>query len=94
MEVSVLIPALLAEHTGGQRNLQVITEGAASVGAVLEALAQDHPVFDRRVRDETGSVRRYVNVYIDGDDIRTLDGLRTPLHEGQELLIIQSVAGG
>ncbi len=94
MKVSVLIPALLAEHTGGQRNLQVISEGTASVGAVLDVLAQEYPIFDRRVRDETGSVRRYVNVYIDGDDIRALDGLRTPLQEGQELLIIQSVAGG
>ncbi len=94
MEVSVLVPALLAEHTGGQRILQVVTDDVASVGNVLDILAGEHPVFDRRVRDETGSVRRYVNVYIDGDDIRSLDGLATPVLEGQELLIIQSVAGG
>lgn len=94
MAVSVLIPALLAEHTGGQRKLQVATQGAVSVGAVLDSLAGEHPIFDRRVRDETGAVRRYVNLYLDGNDIRALDGLDTRVREGQEMLIVQSVAGG
>lgn len=92
--VLVLIPALLAEHTGGQRNLQVATHGTASIGTVLDTLAGEHPILDRRVRDETGAVRRYVNLYLDGTDIRALEGLNTRVREGQEMLIVQSIAGG
>lgn len=94
MVVLVLIPALLAEHTGRQRKLQVATHGTACVGAVLDTLAGEHPILDRWVRDETGAVRRYVNLYIDGTDIRAMEGLATPVREGQEILIVQSIAGG
>lgn len=92
--ISVLIPALLAAHTGGRRTLEVPAEGSLPVAGILDALAADYPVFDRRVRDETGAVRRYVNLFIDGEDIRGLDGVATPVLPGQEVLIIQSVAGG
>jgi molybdopterin synthase sulfur carrier subunit len=57
-------------------------------------LAAEHPVFDRRVRDETGALRRHVNVYVDGEEIRRLSGLQTPVSAGAEVMVIQSVAGG
>jgi molybdopterin converting factor small subunit len=61
---------------------------------VLDAVAADHPVFDRRVRDESGALRRHVNVYVGGEDVRRLDGLSTPVGPDDEVMIIQSVAGG
>jgi molybdopterin synthase sulfur carrier subunit len=57
-------------------------------------LAADHPVFDRRVRDETGALRRHVNVYVDGEEVRRLSGLATPVPAGAEVMVVQSVAGG
>jgi molybdopterin converting factor small subunit len=66
----------------------------ATVCAVLDALAVEHPVFDRRVRDETGALRRHVNVYVDGEEVRRLSGLQTPVPTGAEVMVVQSVAGG
>jgi sulfur-carrier protein len=51
-------------------------------------------VFDRRVRDETGALRRHVNVYVDGEEVRRLSGLDTPVPSGAEVMVVQSVAGG
>jgi molybdopterin converting factor small subunit len=54
----------------------------------------DYPVLARRLRDETGALRRYVNIYVNGDEVRRLQGLETEVAAGQEVLVIQSVAGG
>ena len=56
--------------------------------------AQRWPRFERRVRDERGELRRYVNVYVDGDDCRHLGGLATPVADGAEIQVLPSVAGG
>ena len=92
--VTVVVPRLLAECTGGWRELSYPLPGPGSVGAVLDLVAADHPVLDRRVRDETGALRRHVNVYVGGEDVRRLQGLATPVGRDAELMIIQSVAGG
>lgn len=92
--VTVVVPRLLAECTGGQRELPLTLADPCTVGAVLDAVAADHPVFDRRVRDETGTLRRHVNVYVGGEDVRRLEGLATPVGPDDEVMIIQSVAGG
>jgi molybdopterin converting factor small subunit len=92
--VTLLVPRLLAECTGGRRELTVELAGSGTVGAVLDAVAADHPVFDRRVRDETGALRRHVNVYVDGEDVRRSDGLGTAVPPEAEVMVIQSVAGG
>ncbi|WP_336714812.1 MoaD/ThiS family protein [Arthrobacter sp. USHLN218] len=92
--VTVVVPSLLAKVMDDQRELQVGLEDPATVAGVLDRLAADYPVFGRRVRNELGDLRRYVNLYVDGEDIRVLDGTGTHLRPGQELLIIQSVAGG
>jgi molybdopterin converting factor small subunit len=65
-----------------------------TVGFLLDSLAGDYPVLARRLRDETGALRRYVNIYVNGDEVRRLQGLDTEVAAGQEVVIIQSVAGG
>ena len=92
--VRLLVPRLLAECTGGRRELSVDLAGPGTVEAVLDSVAADHPVFDRRVRDETGALRRHVNVYVDGEDVRRLQHLATPVGPDAEVFVIQSVAGG
>lgn len=92
--VTVLVPRLLAECTGGRRELSLALADPSTVAAVLDAVAADHPVFDRRVRDETGALRRHVNVYVAGEDVRRLEGLATPVGRDDEVMVIQSVAGG
>lgn len=93
-EVTVLIPSLLRQYTGGAESMALAVEGTTSVAALLDAIGADYPVFNRRVRDETGALRRYVNIYVAGDDVRRLHGLGTVVSPGQEVMVIQSVAGG
>ncbi len=93
MSVTVLLPGVLAEVAGGARRLSV-DDVPADVGTLLDALATDHPLLVRRLRDETGALRRHVNVYVDGADVRGLSGLRTPLTAGAEVHVLPSVAGG
>lgn len=92
--VTVLIPTLLRPLVEDRSAVEVPVETPATVAAVLDALSEGRPVFARRIRDETGSLRRYVNVYVDGEDVRRADGLATPVAPGSEVMIIQSVAGG
>jgi molybdopterin converting factor small subunit len=94
MTVRVLLPRLLSECAGGRTSLSLDLPAPATVCALLDVLAAEHPVFDRRVRDETGALRRHVNVYVDGEEVRRLDGLATPVPAGAEVMVIQSVAGG
>jgi molybdopterin converting factor small subunit len=94
-EVNVLIPSLLRPVTGGQEELRLDVEAAgATLADLLDAIGAQYPVFNRRVRDETGSLRRFVNIYLDGDDVPRLDGLKTRVAAGSEVMVMQSVAGG
>jgi molybdopterin converting factor small subunit len=61
---------------------------------LLDALAAEHPMLARRIRDETGQVRRFVNVYVDGDDVRFEGGLQAKVRDGAEVQVLPSVAGG
>jgi molybdopterin converting factor small subunit len=94
MSVRVLLPRLLSDCTGGRTSMSLDLPDTATVCAMLDVLAAEHPVFDRRVRDETGALRRHVNVYVDGEEVRRLSGLDTPVPSGAEIMIVQSVAGG
>jgi len=87
----VKIPTQLRTLTGGRDQIQA--EGT-SLKQVLEALEHQHPGFQRRVLDDSGSLRRFVNVYVDGEDVRFLDGLDTQVPEKSEVAIIPAVAGG
>lgn len=91
--VTVRLPGALADLAGGRRTLSV-DPAPATVRDVLDRLEPELPVLVRRIRDETGSVRRFVNVYVDGEDIRHGAGLATALRPGAEVHVLPSVAGG
>ena len=93
MTVQVLLPGALAPLAGGARHLDVEPRGE-TLADVLDALAAEHPLLTRRIRDETGRVRRFVNVYVDGDDVRFQGGLATAVRSGAEVHVLPSVAGG
>ncbi len=93
-DVTVQVPNLLRQFTDGQQELRLAVEGPVSVAEMLDVIGAQFPIFNRRVRDETGALRRYVNVYVERDDVRRLRGTATEVQPGQEVLIIQSVAGG
>lgn len=92
--INVLLPSVLQPLAGGQSILTAPAEGAVTVQWLLDSVAGEFPALSRRLRDETGAVRRYVNIYVNGNEIRRLQGLGTEVMPGQEVLIIQSVAGG
>lgn len=92
--ISVVLPSILQPLAGGQSILTAPAEAAVTVEWVLDTVTGDFPALSRRLRDETGTVRRYVNIYVNGNEIRRLQGLVTAVAPGQEVLIIQSVAGG
>jgi molybdopterin converting factor small subunit len=87
----VRLPSALRPYVGGDRELAV---DGATLRTVLDVLRERSPALERRLRDESGELRRYVNFYVDGDECRTLRGLDTPLDTGTEVMIIPSVAGG
>ena len=93
-EISVLLPSALQPLAGGQSILTAPADAAVTVQWLLDSVAGGFPALARRLRDETGAVRRYVNIYVNGTEIRRLQGLATEVAPGQEVLIIQSVAGG
>ena len=93
MTVQVLLPGALASLAGGAKHLDVEPAGG-TLADVLDALAVQHPLLARRIRDETGKVRRFVNVYVDGDDVRFEGGLDTTVRDGAEVQVLPSVAGG
>jgi molybdopterin synthase sulfur carrier subunit len=91
MAVAVKIPAALRAATGGASEVSV--EGA-TVSEVLDALFEQFGELRERISDGDGSLRRFVNVYVAGEDIRFLEGLDTPVADGAELTILPAVAGG
>jgi molybdopterin synthase sulfur carrier subunit len=91
MTVSVRVPTQLRTLTGGAGQVQA--EGA-TVGDVLQALDAAHPGLGERLFDESGELRRFVNVFLADEDVRFMDGLATPVAEGQTLSIVPAVAGG
>lgn len=92
--VTVLLPGALATLADGRRQVQVEVRSGAVLADVLDQLGTSHPVLERRIRDETGSLRRYVNVYLDGRDVRDLDAVGTAVAPDAQLQVVASVAGG
>jgi sulfur-carrier protein len=91
MSVRVRIPAPLRAVTEGQSEVSVSSE---SVAGALGELENRFPEMRTRLRDEAGELRRFVNLYVNGEDIRFLAGLETSLKTGDEMSIIPAVAGG
>ena len=90
MAVTVKIPAQLRAVTGGDSELEV--EGS-TVGEALDAVFDQHDGLRERIT-QNGDLRRFVNVYVSGEDIRFQDGLETALSDGDEVTILPAVAGG
>lgn len=90
--VTLLVPAALRIDTAGASRLSV--ENAGTLAAVLDEVSVRWPRLARRIRDERGQLRRYVNVYVDGTDCRHLAGLDTAVPDGAEVQVLPSVAGG
>ena len=91
MAITVRIPTQLRGLAGGAAEVSV--EGT-TVGEALSALNTDNPGFGERLFDESGKLRRFVNVFLDDEDIRFLDGVDSKLTDGAVLSIIPAVAGG
>lgn len=94
MRVTVLLPGVLREKAGGRSSLSVEVAEPATLGTLLDVLAEEHPALERRLRDERACLRRYVNFYVDGEECRFSGGPDTKLREAAEIQIIPSVAGG
>ena len=91
MAVTVRIPTTLRPMAGVKSQVQV--EGA-TLADVIEALEAAHPGFKDRLLDESGAMRKFVNIFVADDDVRYLDGLATPVPAGETVSIIPAVAGG
>jgi len=89
--ITVSIPSPLRDTCGGVSTLSL---SSPSVRAALQQLAQTHPALYISVCDETGAVRRHVNLFVNNAHIRERDGLDTPLREGDVLTIMPAVSGG
>jgi molybdopterin synthase sulfur carrier subunit len=93
VSVEVVLPGSLADLAGGARHLEVEVAGC-TLRDLLDALAARHPVLGRRIRDETGTLRRFVNVYVDGEDVRYDGALEAAVPNGAVVQVLPSVAGG
>jgi molybdopterin synthase sulfur carrier subunit len=91
MSVTVRIPSQLRPLCGGAGEVSV---DGATVGEALKALDAAHQGFADRLFDDNGAVRRSVNLFLDDEDVRFLDGVATPVREGQTVSIVPAVAGG
>jgi molybdopterin synthase sulfur carrier subunit len=91
MSVKIRIPTQLRTLTGG--NGEVTVEGS-TVGEALKALDAAHAGLAERLFDESGALRRFVNVFLADEDVRFLEGLSTPVADGETLSIVPAVAGG
>ena len=91
MAVSVRIPTILRTYTGGES--EVSAEGA-DLSAVIDDLDTNYAGLKGRILDESGQLRRFVNVYVGNDDVRFLDNLKTATPEGTQISVTPAVAGG
>jgi len=91
MTCKVRISSPLRRFAGGAREFQV---EAATVGDLIRVIEADHPGFAAKVIDDQGQLRRFINIYVNQEDIRFAGGLATPLKDGDEVSIIPAIAGG
>ena len=91
MSIVVRIPTPLRRLTNGQDKVDV--EGD-SLGGVIDAMNEQHPGIRERICDDQGQLRNFVNVYVNGEDVRFLQGMETPMSTGDEVSVVPAVAGG
>ncbi len=88
---TIKIPPVLRASVGGEREVEA---DGADVGTVLHALAAQHPATQSQLFGADGELNRYVNVYLNDEDVRVLGGLQTNVGEGDTLVILPAMAGG
>ena len=91
MSIVVRIPTPLRKMTNGQAKVEV---DSAVLGDLVEKLDSEFPGFKDRLVDEEGELRYFVNIYLNGEDVRFMDGLKTATADGDEISIVPAVAGG
>ena len=91
MGVTVRIPTPLRRMTGGKDKVEL---EVADLSQMIDRLENDYPGFKERLLDEEGELRYFVNIYVNGEDIRFDQGLRTAIKSGDEVSIVPAVAGG
>jgi sulfur-carrier protein len=89
--IKVRIPTPLRPMTGGKSEVEI---AGNTVSEIIENLGSAHPGIKERLYDEKGEVRRFINIYVNEEDIRFLTGKETPLKDGDEVSIIPAIAGG
>jgi molybdopterin converting factor small subunit len=89
--VQIRIPTVLRPRTGGQA---VVTAEGSTVSEVVRSLEDLHPGIAAVLLEADGSLKRFVNVFVDNEDVRYLQGLDTPVPDGAEMVILPAVAGG
>jgi MoaD family protein len=90
MPVEVRIPTILRTYTGDQKSVEAT---GASLSALIDDLDANHPgIKDRLIED--GDLRRFVNVYVNDEDVRFIGGLEAPLSDGDQVVVLPAVAGG
>jgi molybdopterin synthase sulfur carrier subunit len=88
---TIKIPPVLRPSVGGEKEVQA---GGETIGAVLQSLAEQHPATQSQLFSADGQLNRYVNVYLNDEDVRVLDGLETGVGEKDTLVILPAMAGG
>jgi molybdopterin converting factor small subunit len=88
---NVKIPPVLRPQTGGE---SMVSAEGADVGEVLRGLAAAHPGTEKQLFDADGELNRYVNIYLNDEDVRVLDGLGTAVSENDTIVILPAMAGG
>jgi MoaD family protein len=91
VSVDIRVPAVLRSQTGGQA---VVQAQGSTIGEVLQSLVGQYPGVEGQVFNDDGSLHRFVNVYVNDDDVRYLSALETPVKDGDEVSILPAVAGG
>ena len=91
MSVTILLPTLFRARAGGRPEVAV---EAATVGEAITRLLEQYPLLRPDILADDGRLQRFLNIYLRDEDIRHLDGLRTPLRAGDALIVVPAVAGG
>ena len=91
MSLKVVIPAPLRKYTGGA---EIVETDAGTVQQIIEALERKFPGIRNSVCDDTGGLRRFINIYVDGEDVRFLENLQTVAKDGGEIAIVPAISGG
>jgi molybdopterin synthase sulfur carrier subunit len=88
---TIKIPPVLRQSVGGEKEVQA---DGGTVGDALRALAEQHPATQSQLFSDDGQLNRYVNVYLNDEDVRVLDGLETSVGQADTLVILPAMAGG